>query len=414
MRASKGARTLADVHANVRKLMGTAKGLSADVYLTLDSYLEIVVPRVASVRFASGLDLAPGLNVLDLSDRDRFPPELQSLVMRSALEWVYERCDGTITIIPEAWEFIPQGRGSPVKLAAVELIRKGAGLHNYVWLDSQDIGGVDKELLRSCPVWLLGVQREANEIKRVLENIPAGVAKPKPSEIATLNKGEFFACYGKHVIRTYVQPAWMLPAEACGIACGSLAPDQVVSRPSPAPIKTETPEDDEPMSKAAEAKLDTLIELLLRKEQQQPERADVTGKVMPIDVRHALPDAVPANFDEEALYQRFKARLAKEAPAIIKLLVEAPEIEIAEQRTVIEVDLTSAKGMVAKLILDDFFKDVISANAAWKECQRRWNYKGNNARVYEQCDALTSLGFLTKESGGYQVVAGVKSRIRKS
>jgi hypothetical protein len=31
--------------------------------------------------------------------------------MRSALEWVYERCDGTITIIPEAWEFLPQGRG---------------------------------------------------------------------------------------------------------------------------------------------------------------------------------------------------------------------------------------------------------------------------------------------------------------
>src|SRR6266849_2173092 len=98
MRASKGARSLADVHRNVRKQMETAKGLSADVYLTLDAYLEIVVPRVAQVRFASTLDLAPGLNVLDLSDRDRFPPELQSLVMRSALEWVYEKCDGTITI----------------------------------------------------------------------------------------------------------------------------------------------------------------------------------------------------------------------------------------------------------------------------------------------------------------------------
>ena len=145
--------------------------------MTLDSYLEIVVPRVAKVSFASRLDLQPGINVLDLADRDRFPPELQGLVMRSALEWVYERCDGTITIIPEAWEFLPQGRGSPVKLSAVELIRKGAGLHNYVWLDSQDIGGIDKELLRSCPVWLLGVQREANEIKRVLENIPAGISR---------------------------------------------------------------------------------------------------------------------------------------------------------------------------------------------------------------------------------------------
>src|SRR3990167_11410001 len=35
IRASKGARTLSDVQRNVRKAMETAKGLSADVYLTL-------------------------------------------------------------------------------------------------------------------------------------------------------------------------------------------------------------------------------------------------------------------------------------------------------------------------------------------------------------------------------------------
>jgi hypothetical protein len=46
MRASKGARTLADVHRTVRKLLVKAKDLSADVYLTLDVYLEIVVPRM--------------------------------------------------------------------------------------------------------------------------------------------------------------------------------------------------------------------------------------------------------------------------------------------------------------------------------------------------------------------------------
>lgn len=128
MRASKGAQTLADVQRNVRKLAESAKGLSADVYMTLDAYLDIVVPRVASVEFSKRIDLTPGLNVLDLSNRDRFPPELQSLVMRSVLEWIYEKCDGTVTIIPEAWEFIPQGRGSPVKLSAIELVRKGAGL----------------------------------------------------------------------------------------------------------------------------------------------------------------------------------------------------------------------------------------------------------------------------------------------
>lgn len=407
MRASKGARSLADVHRTVRKLMETAKGLSADVYLTLDAYLEIVVPRVAAVRFASSLDLAPGLNVLDLSDRDRFPPELQSLVMRSALEWVYERCDGTITIIPEAWEFIPQGRGSPVKLAAVELIRKGAGLANYVWLDSQDIGGVDKELLRSCPVWLLGVQREANEIKRVLDNIPAGIAKPKAADIAVLQKGQFFACHGDTVVKTYVQPAWMVQAEAVGIARGTIRVDRAASRPI-------TAKPEEPMKNKTDEKLDRLIELLTR-QADPPGAAALRADAPPPSVAAGLARqaATPMAGDEEALFQRFKARLVKEAPALVKLLIIPPEIEITEERRVLEVDLTSARGMLAKLIADGFFDDAVTANAAWKETQRRWNYKGAAVRVYEQLGSLTSLGFVTKESDGYRAVAETKVHIKR-
>lgn len=407
MRAAKGAKTLADVHRNVRSLMEKAKGLSADVYLTLDSYLEIVVPRVAAVRFAKSLDLTPGLNVLDVSDRESFPPELQSLVMRSALEWVYERCDGTITIIPEAWEFLPQGRGSPVKLSAVELIRKGAGLRNYVWLDSQDIGGIEKELLRSCPVWLLGVQRESNEIKRVLENIPAGIAKPKASDVACLKRGEFFACHGDVVVKTYVQPAWMLPGEACGIARGEITFDQATSRPPP------NPQTEEPMSAAVEKKLDTLIDLMTR---QAVERMEYSGQSAPVinSMLQTAPTETAFLPDAETLYQQFKARLTKEAPGLIKLLVESPEIQIREERTLIEIDLKSAKGMVAKLIHDGFFDQTASANAAWTEMKRRWDYRGNAARAYEQCDALTVLGFLTKETGGYQAVAEAKSRIRRA
>lgn len=400
MRASKGARSLADVHRTVRKLMETAKGLSADVYLTLDAYLEIVVPRVAAVRFASSLDLAPGLNVLDLSDRDRFPPELQSLVMRSALEWVYERCDGTITIIPEAWEFIPQGRGSPVKLAAVELIRKGAGLANYVWLDSQDIGGVDKELLRSCPVWLLGVQREANEIKRVLDNIPAGIAKPKAADIAVLQKGQFFACHGDTVVKTYVQPAWMVQAEAVGIARGTIRVDRAASRPI-------TAKPEEPMKNKTDEKLDTLIELLSR-QAGGPAAAPVAEAPT-----HRPPPLPVMTGDEEALFQRFKARLVKEAPALIKLQIIPPEIQITEERRVLEVDLTSARGMLAKLIADGFFDAAVPGNVAWKEVQRRWNYKGAAVRVYEQLGSLTSLGFVTKESDGYRAVAETKVHIKR-
>ena len=286
MRASKGAKTLAEVQTNVRALMEKTKsGLNADVYMTLDEYLNIVVPRIAGVKFAKTVNLKKGINVLHLEDRETFPSELQALVMRSVIEWVYEKANKTITIIPEAWEFVPQGRGSPVKLQAIELIRKGAGLGNYVWLDSQDIGGVDKEVLRSCPVWLLGVQREANEIKRTLDNIPAGIKKPKPGQIATLKKGEFFACYGEHVIKTYVQPSWASAEEAIRVAKGeSLAED--IRPPVPDEPEIEIPEEEEVNTTALEEKmagfmdrLEHLIELLqtpkiVMHKGNQPDSAD--------------------------------------------------------------------------------------------------------------------------------------------
>jgi hypothetical protein len=408
MRASKGARTLADVHRNVRSLMATAKGLSADVYLTLDAYLEIVVPRVEKVKFAERLDLKPGLNVVDLSDRDHFPPELQSLVMRSVLEWVYERCNGTITIIPEAWEFIPQQRGSPVKLAAVELVRKGAGLRNYVWLDSQDIGGVDKELLRSCPVWLLGVQREANEVKRTLENIPAGIARPTASDLATLEKGQFYACWGRHVIKTYVQPAWMGPAEAAEIARGG----KQVSHAPPAKayqiVKPEIRKEHQVTHKEADelrAENGRLrdriadLEALVKKDYQESAKSrgdDLLNKVTP---------------PGDHLYEKILARLLKE-PAIMELRTRKPEIRIAETREVIEVDGKTLRGRLAKLIDSGYFDEPHTASAAWTELQRL-GFSTAKPNVYKECDNLAEMGFLTKEDGGYRVVVEMRSNISK-
>ena len=105
-------------------------------------------------------------------DLSAYTTELQALVIRSVIEWVYEHGDDVLVIIPEAWEFIPQNRGSPVLLACEQLIRKGGAGGNFVWLDSQDIAGVHKNVLRQVGVWILGVQREANEVKRTLAAHP--------------------------------------------------------------------------------------------------------------------------------------------------------------------------------------------------------------------------------------------------
>lgn len=410
MRASKGASTLADVHRNVRRLMEKAKGMSADVYLTLDGYLDIVVPRVESIAFAERLDLDPGLNVVDLSDRKEFPPELQSLVMRSALEWVYEQCDGTITIIPEAWEFLPQGRGSPVKLAAVELIRKGAGLKNYVWLDSQDIGGVDKELLRQCPVWLLGVQREANEIKRTLDNIPASVARPKPADLATLERGQFFACWGRHVVKTYVQPDWIKDDVAREIATGARTVEDVFlfqrGRPKPTPPAT-VRKKEPPVSSDLDKKLDRILGALERSA-VPPALTTATDRIPP------SPPAIASNghIDEESLFQRFRDRLMRD-PVVLRILAERPTIELAIEVTKVAVDGSSLKGRVALLIQRDFFKSAKRHNEVVKELERTGPQvnSGNTATALKD---FVKLGFLTNEETGYLAVAGMKVNLVKS
>lgn len=221
IRATKGADSLADVQRNVQRLMVTAKGMNADVYLTLDAYLEAVVPQIEKVRWAPKLELEDGINVVDLTGIN---VEMQHLVIKSTITWVLEREKDTIVVVPEAWKFIPQGRGTPVKLAAESFIRQAAALRNFLWLDSQDIAGVDKIILKSVPVWILGVQREANEIKRTLDNIPDGLPRLKPADISTLGLGQFYACWGRHAIKTYVQPEWLSAQFAVGVAKALVEP----------------------------------------------------------------------------------------------------------------------------------------------------------------------------------------------
>lgn len=211
-------KTLGEVHQRVRQAMEKATGKTLGAYVQLDAYLELIVPEIARAQLADRLDVVgPGLNVMDVSAYAR---PMQMLFVQSAIDWVNEREHGVTVIVPEAWEFIPQGKGSPVKASAETLVRKGAGIGNLMWTDSQDMAGVDNIVLRGSTVWLIGVQREANEIKRALANIPAGVAKPKAADVALLELGQFFVCYGRTCVRTYVQPAWMSADAARAIATG--------------------------------------------------------------------------------------------------------------------------------------------------------------------------------------------------
>ncbi|MDP2899383.1 MAG: LAGLIDADG family homing endonuclease [Candidatus Bathyarchaeota archaeon] len=203
MKATQGTKTLREVLENVQMLRSEAtRSLPENVYTALEEYLKIVVPQIEKLRFSKTLQIIDGINVMDLTEMTL---ELQGLVIQSTMEYVITNLHETILIVPEAWEHIPQGRNTPVKLYAETFIRKGAAIGNYLFIDSQDIAGIDKMPLRQCNNWILGRQREGHEVERVREQI--GRNKIDAEEIRSLPLGHFLAILGDDIKKVYVLPA---------------------------------------------------------------------------------------------------------------------------------------------------------------------------------------------------------------
>jgi hypothetical protein len=129
----------------------------------------------------------------------------------------------TIIVIPEAWKFIPQKYNNPCKRAVESFIRQGATNNNFIFVDSQDMAGVDKTPLKQISTWILGYQSEINEVKHTLDEISLpNKSKPKPEDIMTLRIGHFFLSSYDGVKKVYVQPSWLDDEKAKLIAKGEL------------------------------------------------------------------------------------------------------------------------------------------------------------------------------------------------
>jgi hypothetical protein len=456
MRATKKARTLADVRRNIQTLQLKAKGLSADVYMVLGEYLDELVPAIAAIEWAPRVELAAGVNVMDLAS---VPTSMQHLVIKSSIDWVLEHEEKTVVVVPEAWKFIPQGRGTPVKLSAMAYIRQGAALENYLWLDSQDIGGVDKELLRSVPVWILGVQREANEIKRTLSNIPATVAKPKAADIALLELGQFFACWGKHAIRTYVQPAWMRDELARDVATGKLDARNAAAIASAGNVTRaarrvfESKEDQVTKEEAAKLKDENDVlrraydravaegnELrrrleALEKGQHDRGRAEVdhgrAGAARQPRADGAAGDAAAKSHGrsteqasqsavaggsasssnghvDEALYQAIKARLLEDEPILLKAIAVRPEVLVEVRPKIVPVDGDTQKGRLARLMAKGWFDEPRAVGEVRKELARTGKDPGGSGQLGIMLNNFVNDGFFVREGGAFVIAPGVK------
>lgn len=193
-----------------------------EVFEQLSAYLRIIVPELEQHTFSTELPLTDGINVMNLSDMQL---EVQQIVIASTIEYALAELDHVVVIVPEAWESLPQGKMTPIKWVAQQFVRKGASLGNYLWLDSQDIGGIDKTPLRQCDNWLMGRMKEAHEVERILKQLLG--MKISAEEIQTLPLGHFYSAIGNEVKKVYVLPVGVPEEIGRQVAQGIRTPESV-------------------------------------------------------------------------------------------------------------------------------------------------------------------------------------------
>jgi hypothetical protein len=210
---------LDELRENIKRVLPHTAGRIQMSLMELRTDLSTVIRELK--RLGSGSirpQLAEGLNVVDLELEKE---HIQSMVIASMMRWIRQREERTITALPEAWKFAPVNRHTPVGDAAKQLIREGAALRNFLWIDSQTLRGLSSELLSQVQVWLFGVQRLRKEIEHNLECIPDNIdPRPRAADIATLELGQFIVAHEGELRLVYVQPAWLDDLTAQAIARG--------------------------------------------------------------------------------------------------------------------------------------------------------------------------------------------------
>jgi regulator of replication initiation timing len=435
IRACKGTSTLRGVLNNVEKALPKAKGLNESVYTNLKAYLELVIPEIERTGFVDTIQpLQKGLNVMDLTVlRD----EVQALVIASTMEALFNTEKDIIIVIPEAWKFCPEGRGGPVKRIAETIIRQGAAIGIFLFFDSQDIAGVDKALLKQVDNWILGRQKEVNEVEHTLSQIPMPKhLKPKPEEIMRLPIGHFFACFGDVVRKVYVQPLWLGDEVARLVAMGKAeiprGKEEDMNEDELRHAKEELRNTKLELSKALE-KIGGLEQTLAKTNEQNfnlhrelRQMFDENKRLRAIDVENVAarmqeeealaapenqPEAQPADINT----------LAEKVVDILlrpdfQLTVRAPTIKVTTLRPRIMMDDSTIRGKIVLLVSEGFFDQPKAAKDIAAEAEARgwggWKDGGNRVKMYEELKWLQSIALLRKVEKEWHLLKGARERIQ--
>lgn len=400
-----------------------AGGQAADLPLTVEG-----TPDLVRAAVQAGVSL-----VFDLFDMSLSKADWRRIVTAAVRIMLHENhAHGLRHIfIEEAAEFVPQKVLDGVVYAEIEkLARMGGNVRLGYTLINQRSQEVSKAILELCENVFVHRQRGKNALDGMdkwLTLLGAADQKKIMKSLPELPQGQCWALMGGDD----PQPPTLIEVPAKS----SLHPDRRVTRNDAAGASTAKPVDvaefiarmrgrpapavipaqSLPKPKEIDVTKEEADTLRRENEQLRREIAELR-KPAGQPSRTATEDRVfslAETLDNEALYQAIKDRLAKEAPAILQVLAIKPELVVKIERRTIEVTDETLFGRLAGLVAEGFFEEPRTGSAAYTELRRR-NFPTAKPNVYRECDKIATMGFLTKEAGGYQAVEGMKVRIVES
>jgi len=429
--ACRGARTVAEVHTNIRGRLEKARNpWTQKVLVELNEYLDEVEESLRDHRFADRLEFAAG-HQGHIVDLEGYPPAMQQLVIASTLTCVMERYRNIVVVLPEARDFIPEDRLTPAKVAVESFIRKGATLGNYLWLDSQSLTGLDMDVMRHVGLWLFGRQTLDLEVRRDLKFLPG--RRHSNDEITGLGLGQFLVLEGETVTRTYVQPDWLDRDAARSVAMGRIG----ATRLRQTPRETEEEDMDAKERKHYEDRIAELekrvADLTGALEAARTSAARAEGEAA-IGRLHA-PGPVPAGTTVVAYSNGLESgdRQTVSTPRLdggpqqdtereevhLHVARDAPSLTVHNR--VVRVDATSedSKGRLALLLSQGFFDSPRANSHVRDEMRSRgwgtWIGGAGNDSMNELLQRFCEWGFLRRIQGNkrvdYQVVPEARARV---
>jgi hypothetical protein len=118
----------------------------------------------------------------------------------------------------------------------------------------------------------------------------------------------------------------------------------------------------------------------------------------------------------EAIYQRFKNRLLDDLrldPVFVKLLASQPEIEVLVEPRIVELDASTLRGRVARLIAQGFADGSRATSAFRRELARTGTDPGGGGALSDVLSGFVKDGMLTRDGEGYRKAHNLKITERR-